>query len=378
MEWPMTGPTIKRFLALALVATLSFSCKKDGETVYERGEAELISITGLRQTVERSIAVSADRVLVAGYSGEGLFGRLIWTERGGTVLADLAFEEVSRPSQVATCVAGDAGQALYVVDVEGTTRIRRAAITGDGTSPGSVTREWLDLGQDVTVAAVQGAGAVCGLCVADNSNGQLYCQTSSSDPDPAVWQTGGLARWSVLQAGEGLVLVDWGIDEDRWVTVRIAPLPADAGEEFTWQYGYIVGKRPQVSISEDESMASPRFNATGEVVYVAFLDHTEYFPRIFVQAFPLDGDEPGEPVQVDDCRTTCDLRWFGGIGDTNWVWYNQGFYDFAVSLDYGSDDPASFRFDAPRSAYPVTSEFFKLGLGDELGNWWSVFAKEVD
>ena len=374
----MTGPTTRLFFSFALIACVFPSCKKDQDKQYERGEAEVIAIAGLRQTVERSIAASADRMIVAGFSGEALSGRLIWAQRDGTILADHALEEVERPSQVAVCVDGEAGQALYVVDVEGRARIRRAAISGDGTSPGSLTREWVDISDDVTVSAVSGIGAVCGLCIADNVGGQLHCQTDSSNPDPVTWNTGPLARWQVLRAGDGLVLVDWGIDDDRWVTVRIALLPTTAPQEFSWQYGYIVGKRPEISISEDEEMANPRFTATESVVFVAFVDHTEYFPRIFVQEFPLDGDEPNEPVQIDDCRLTCDFRWFGSTGDVNWAWYNQGLYDFAVQLEHGSDSPESFRFDAPRSAYPVTHELFKLGLGDDLGNWWAVFAKEAD
>ena len=374
----MTGPTIRLTVVFALIVSVCPSCKKDQDKAYERGEAEVISVAGLHQIVERSIAVSPDRVIVAGFSGEGLSGRLIWAQPDGTILADHALEEVVRPSQVAACVDGEAGQALYVAEVEGNTRIRRAAISGDGTSPGSLTREWLDISDDVTVSAVRGSDAVCGLCIADNVAGQLHCQTASSNPDPTIWNTGRLARWQVLQAGDGLVLVDWGIDDDRWVTVRIAPLPTGETQDFAWQYGYIVGQRPEISISEDEDMANPRFTATESVVFVAFVDHTEYYPRIFVQEFPLADDEPGEPVQIDDCRRTCDFRWFGSTSDTNWAWYNQGLYDFAVLLEHGSDSPRSFRFDAPRSAYPVTHELFKLGLGDDLGNWWAVFAREAD
>lgn len=358
-------------IALAIAMT---GCKKEQSVDYTRGDAEVVTVTGVRQLIGRQVAADDGAILSAGFSGLGAHGRVIWSQRDGSVLLDESFEEVVEPSQVATCVSGQMGQVAFAVEHEGRTRIRRVALR-ESDAAVTATREWVDIGASPQLGAIEGADATCGLCIHDPAGGQLHCQTSNDNPDPTTWETGTLARWSVHQSGDSFALIDWGIDEDRWVTVRIAPLTDGA---FEWAHGYIIGQRPEIPLSGAEINSNPRFSFTGDDVLVGFVDDTEYFEHIYIQRFSLDGGEPNDPVRIDDCRQTCESRWFGIAGDAHWFWYNAGIYDIAVYMPFGSDERGEVRFDAQQSVLEVDEGLFKLGLGNQLGNWWAVFAQEAD
>ena len=361
-------------LFLLVVAMAMTACKKDQSVAYTRGEAEVVTVEGVRQLIARDVAADAGTILSAGFSGIGAQGRVIWSQRDGSVLLDESYEEIVEPSQVATCVSGQMGQVAFAVESEGRTRIRRVALNE---ANGTVTarREWVDLGTSPQLGAIDGDGAVCGLCIHDPDGGQLHCQTSNDNPDPTSWETGALARWSVHQSGESLALIDWGLDGDRWMTVRIAAL---TDGPFEWAHGYIIGKRPEIPLSGNEINSNPRFSFTGEEVVVGFVDDTEYFPHIYIQRFPLAGGEPTDPLRIDDCRQTCESRWFGIAGDAHWFWYNSGIYDIAVYMPLGGDSRGEVRFDAQQSVLPIDDGLFKMGLGNQLGNWWAVFVQEAD
>lgn len=359
-----------RFTALMLVAVVALvpGCSKKANDA-PRAPAHTVEVEGLHHLVGRAVASSDARLLVAGYSGEQLHGRFIWAQADGDVISDQNVPEVVRPTQVAACVDGEIGQVMFSAGVEGEApRARRVAITAGG----DATREWVPLPEGAQLSAVD--GAMCGLCLYDPA-GALSCQTSSDSPDPTTWQTGELATWSVLQSGDDLILIDWGVDDDRWITLRMAVLPVEAGAEFAWTRAHIIGQRPEVGVADTETHVNPRFVATDDGLTVTFVDSSQYFARIYIQDFPKTG-EPSEPLRVDDCNRTCELRWFGETDDVFWVWYNAGVTDVAVRIEPSAITWEQFLFDAPGAAHPIANGLFKMGMGDRLGNWWAIFSQE--
>ncbi|MBN1947092.1 MAG: hypothetical protein JW797_15560 [Bradymonadales bacterium] len=360
--------------AVLLIALFlsTIGCDDKKEAALFEGEPLQIEIEGLRSLIERVVSASDSRILIAGASGPNLEGRLIWTDRSGTVLGDFNLEHIRQPQQMAACVEETAGHALFVTEQEGIFRLHEVVIAGDHLQPQQQDAEWAgQQGGALQVGAIEGSGHGCGLCVYRLDEGQLRCQI---DPPGGVrvWSTGPLAHWSVLWASDRLILADWSINPEGWIAVRLAALDSTTGEDgFQWLHSYRVGGLPPLLRDEGQRELQPRFVPAENRIAVVFIDGTEWFTRIFLQHFPLDSSVVTEPMEIESCRGTCDVTWASFSDGVIWIWYSDRSGSWAERIDMDGGR-SRLRFNPPPDVVPVGSGLFKMGLGNTLANWWAV------
>jgi hypothetical protein len=363
-------------LIAGLVATGSTACDKDDVSSLGEGESIAIEVDGLRGIIERHAAAAGDRIMVAGRTGRDLHGRLIWASTAGDVLIDHELAGIDRPEDVTACIDGQDADVYWVP--HGHDRLYRTRIRGDALlDAGDSPTPMLTSEGRLSVGAVVGLQEGCGVCMFDAHNGNLVCQLGLDPTEPRGWQTGELGEWSVLSMGDGLVIADWGADEDGKITVRMAPLDDGHPQQDGWLHSYQVGQLPSILDPAEHGVADPSFVPAGDHVKVVFVDGTDWFTRLFVQRFPMTQPLPQPPDLLQSCRGTCKIRWTGVYDDSAFIWYEDQNGDWAISIDDGWEG-AREQFAPPPNVEALAGGFFKMGLGNEVANWWGLVTYEVE
>ena len=356
-----------RWTYWALAALLFAACGPPKVSEIE-GDPRRLEIAGLGNVHSRGVAVTGAGAFVAGYGGSELHGRLMLVDSDGSTTADATLPQLRQPDSVAACRFGDSGAALMrVTEGEGdeaTTRVTLATLSATG----EVVTQGAHSGGPATVRAAD--GTACGLCMYEAESGKLACLLEA-DSEPALWEPGALIDWRVLRAGERIVLVDWGVTGER-IIVRIANLAV--GEDFAWTQAYDIGRFPEYELLE-EGAAVPMFTIEGDHILVTYLDGSGFDARAFYTRLPLDGTEVGEPTQIDTCPRGCIMRWSGLVDGTVWAWFDRNGVDRAVRFD--AEEHTQYQFSAPHNTAYLGGGWFKLGLGDGVGDWFAVLKNEL-
>lgn len=362
------------FLPWALVATLlawAPGCNRASHELEETGDSNEFQIDGLRSLIERVTVVSDARVLAVGRSGPRLRARILWADRSGEVLFDHELSQVERPEGFAGCIERDNADLLMTVANGEQTQVVIARVRGDALA--EPTEVVLDSPGPVQLESVGGPSETCGLCLYQTASEQLTCRLGMGESQGTSWSTGALGHWEVLRVGERLILADWSADDEGWVTVRLGRLSSDGS--FEWLQGYTVAQLPTITNPEEQALAHPRFVASNDVVTVFFVDGTDWFTRLFVQRFPLDGEQPSEPVLLESCRGTCRVYWSERFDDATWIWYRDQTIDWAERISDAGERSRS-RFSPPPNVETLGRGLFKMGLGNDVANWWALLEYE--
>jgi hypothetical protein len=357
-----------KLVVIAAIALLGTACERQKASDLGAGEAVEITVVGLRSVIDRSVSVGEQRVLVAGKAGHDLEARLIWANRDGSIVHNMPLPGIVRAAAVESCVDGERGGAIFLHgdDSAQTTTV----VVNDTGVERSSTQHTTDVGH-ISIRAVGGPASRCGFCVAQAVDGTLTCQFDIANPAVSSWNTGLLGQWIAIQTDEKLVVADWRVGDEGWITVRMGDAEFGEAGGFQWRLGYIVGRLPDFTEEGLREELRPHLVAEDDHIEVVFVDGTEYYTRLFVQAFPFDATEPDEAAHLEGCQGTCDILWAGRESGATWVWYREGHINWAERLGSGSERQRG-RFFPPSNAQPLGNGFFKMGLGDLLGNWPAV------
>lgn len=381
---PDGAPGTAATLVLALALGVAASCSK--ELVEPTSDVATVEVPGLSGVQGQAVTVGETRVLSAGFAGPQLHGRLLWSDRDGNVLVDRELAAVVEPLEVATCVEGERGAALFATAGEPPPPAGEgsgAAVTPPPAGPhytvhriGVDDQGLSDAGaplwegpEAVHLRQLTGPSETCVLCAHRPTSGALTCQIGI-DGVPATWRATGLGDWSIFEAGGRAMLFDWGVSEGR-IIARYAHLdPANA--DPTWLGGYDLASYPTAWLAEDAGVLA--YAVYGNDLVVGFLDGTPLENRVYVERLPLGGGELDEPaVMVDACAAECDLRWVAVEGGDLWVAYNLRNGGHVARVR--GEDVETRALPIGARTHAVGGGFFRLGLSDTLGNWHALFRR---
>lgn len=366
----------RRLLWVLLATAVLASCGKNQAASLGEGRPVTFEVAGLRSIIERHAAFAGDRLLVAGRAGRDLHGRMIWSGADGTVLQDVELNAIPRPDQVTACIEGTNADIYWITQDADEYHLYMGHIRDDQLIDDVATlAPTASSAQGWTVEAVTGLTDGCGVCLYDPTAGELTCRLGLEPAERRTWRTGPLGEWSVLQLGEALVVADWSADDEGWMTVRITPLTDTHPVEVGWLHSYVIGQLPKITDPAERPLAHPSFLPGSDNVKVVFVDGTDWFTRLFVQRFPMDNMIPSPPDLVESCRGTCKLHWVGDYDGFGWIWYEDQVGNWAVRI---ADDGERARaaFTPPPNVQALAGGWFKMGLGNDVANWWALISYE--
>ena len=261
------------FLLSIFFFTSLFACSRPKSDDIERGQTIHFTVDGLPHTVERSVSIGDERVLIIGHSGREGAGRLIWTDLEGNILTDAPLNDIHNPVATASCVSGQRGRGFFVTESEGRQQVMGVTVRGDGPEQGSplVASLLHSATGELQVRPLEGPQEDCSLCIYDVEAEELLC--SGEEGTPQRWQAGEVGNWRVFRSGGEHFVIDWRTDGRRWVTVRTARLDGNDGA-FQWDQAYIIGRRPEHGMTESGEHTAPRFFFAEDGVTVFFMDAT--------------------------------------------------------------------------------------------------------
>jgi hypothetical protein len=120
-------------------------------------------------------------------------------------------------------------------------------------------------------------------------------------------------------------------------------------------------------------LAHPRFVTMDDHIKVVFVDGTDWFTRLFIQRFPYANPIPRDPELIESCRGTCKVYWVGRLEGATWIWFQDEVADWAARID-DSGEHSRIDFTAPPNVEAIGGGLFKMGLGNDVANWWALLA----
>lgn len=365
-------------LSLVAVCLIGISCDDDDGEALATGQPVEFEVEGLRTLIDRTGFSHGERLLVVGNFGPDLQGRLFWADSSGSPLADQVFPSIPRSNQFAACLSASNANVLFANDENGGTEIYEVQIREDQIVSDPPSEPTFDFTETLALTSIAGNSDDCGICTYDAASGVLTCRVGLDTQQQTVWNVGPLGNWTVQFSSLGLVLADWASDEGGQVTIRATLLPASDADEITWIHAYIVGTAPALGDAEPSPDTEPRFIVDGPNLLVFFIDGTQWFTRVFWQSFPMfEHQLPNQAVLLESCRGSCQIRWVGLYEGAVWIWYRDEFEQWAERIGSG-EERGRLPISPSAAVTPIGGGLFKLGLGNELANWWELTVMEVD
>lgn len=364
-------------LSLVAACLSVISCDSDDDEGLITGQPVEFEIEGLRTLIDRIGFSHGERLLVVGNFGPDLQGRLFWADSLGAQLVDQVFESVPRSSQFAACLSGSNANVLFANDEDGGTEIFEIQIREDQIVSGPPQEPTFDFVETLNLSTIGGISDDCGICYHDAASGALTCRVGLDTQQQTVWNVGPLGTWSVQFSSLGLVLADWAPNDEGQVTIRATLLPEGDADEITWIHAYIIGAAPALGEAQPSPDAEPRFVVVGPNLLVFFIDGTQWFTRVFWQSFPMfEHQLPDQARLLESCRGSCQIRWVGLYEDEVWIWYRDEFEQWGERIGTG-EERTRLAITPSSAVTPIGGGLFKLGLGNELANWWELTVMEA-